>query len=257
MAIQAERQLEIMNLIHNNRTVRNDELSKILNVSMNTIRRDLSLLEEKGVLKRTHSGAVLVEAEEYVKSVHVRKNEFVNEKDAIGKLAAKLIDDNDSIIIDAGTTTQHMIKYLTEFYRLTVLTNSLDIADELSLNKKITTILSGGILRETSRSMYGLPAEQFFSQYHANKLFMSVGGISIEENMITNPNIHETETKRKMVQAVDTVILLADHQKLKIKSFCPICKLDLVHKLITGVGAEEAEISALKDMGIEVICAEY
>lgn len=257
MAIQAERQLAIVDLIRTRKTVSTEELSKMFDISLNTVRRDLTVLEEQGVLKRTHSGAVLAEANQFVRPYGVRKSEYSEAKDLIGKAATALVREGDTIIIDAGTTTQQMVKYLLNFEQLTVLTNSLEIANEFLMNPKISVILSGGILRQESRSMIGFPAEQFFSQFNADKLFLSVGGISVEAGTITNPNIHETAVKKKMIEASREIIALADSHKLGVISLCPICPIKSINVLITDEKADQKMVDGVEDMGVEVRIAKH
>ena len=254
MALQVERQLTITNLIRSKNTVSVEELSKMFDVSLNTIRRDLSILETKGLLKRTQGGALLVEVNQFVEPFHIRKSEYTDEKELIGKAAVQLVSENDTIIIDAGTTTLELAKNLNGFQRLTVLTNSLEVANELIYNSNISVILSGGVLRQSSRSLFGLPTEQFFSQFHADKLFLSVGGISIADGL-TNPNINETAVKRKMIEAAKEIIVLVDYHKFDRVSLSPITSLNSVHKIVTDTKIPRATLQELEKLGIEVVIA--
>lgn len=254
MALQAERRLVITSLIRANKTVSVEELSKRFGVSLNTIRRDLDALEAQGILHRTQGGAVLQEFGQFIRPFHVRKTEYSKEKEAIGIAAAKLVAENDTIILDAGTTTQQVARHLGGLHRLTVLTNSLEVANDLLPNVNLTVILSGGELRQTSRSMMGMPAEQFFSQFHADKAFIAVGGISVERGL-TNPNIHEIQVKRKMIEAAREIIVVADHHKFEQVSLSPIAPISVVHKIVTDAQTPEATIRKFTALGIEVIVA--
>jgi len=254
LALQAERHLIITSLIRANKIVSVEELSKRFGVSLNTVRRDLDALEEQGILRRTQGGAILQEFGHFAQPFHVRKTEYSKEKEAIGLAAAKLVAENDTIIIDAGTTTQQVARNLGGLQCLTVLTNSLEVANDLLPNANLTVILSGGVLRQPSRSTVGMPAEQFFSQFHVDKAFIGVGGISVETGL-TNPNIHETPVKRKMIEAAREVIVVADHHKFEQVSLSPIAPISVVHKIVTDAQTSEATIKKFTALGIEVIVA--
>jgi len=256
MALQVERQLTIINLIKNNKTVRVDELTKVLKVSSNTIRRDLSQLEKQGVLRRTQGGAILTEVDNnFTQPFEIRETKYTTEKKAIGRKASELVGAGDTIIIDAGTTALQLAKNLFQRQNLTILTNSLEISYELIANPNIVIILSGGIIRESSRSLIGLPAEQFFSQVHADKLFLATGGLTITEGL-TNPNMHETPIKRNMIESAKEVIVLADFHKFGRISLSTIAPVTKVHKVVTDKKAPKEIINKLETLGIEVIIAD-
>ncbi len=258
MALQVERQLLIQSLIKEHQTVKVDELAEKLNVSPNTIRRDLTMLEKQGVLKRTQGGAVLGEispSSPLRQSFDLRSGKNIAEKERIGKCAAKLIQPGSTIILDAGTTTQQLVNHITTIERLTVATNSLEIAYSLIPSQNLTVILSGGILMGNSRSLIGLPAEQFFSRIHADQLFVATCGVSLEKGL-SNGNMHETPIKQKMIEVAKEVILLADHEKFGKVALSPFASLDCVHKIITGEKAPAEMTAQLEHQGIEVIIAE-
>lgn len=256
MALQVERQLTILNLIKNNKTVRVDELAKVLKVSSNTIRRDLSQLEKQGVLRRIQGGAILTEIDNnFIQPFEIRETKYTAEKKAIGRKAAELVEKGDTIIIDAGTTTLQLARNLFQRQNLTILTNSLEISYELIANPNIVTILSGGIIRGSSRSLIGLPAEEFFSQIYADKLFLGTGGLTINEGL-TNPNMHETPVKINMIKAAKEVIVLADSHKFGKASLSAIAPVTKVHKVVTDKKAPREILSKLEALGIEVIIAD-
>jgi DeoR family fructose operon transcriptional repressor len=255
LGLQAERHLMIMKILRDRKVISVNELSSILTVSANTIRRDLSLLEEQGVLKRSQGGAVLNEVTNLLHPFEIRKNENAFAKDIIGQTAAKLVTNNDTIILDSGTTTLQLAKSLNIMWNLTILTNSIDMADEFLNNPNIVVILSGGIIRQTSRSLIGLPAEQFFLQYHVSKTFLGVGGVSVNAG-ITNHNMYETSVKRRMIEAADEVIILADHTKIGKVLLSQVAPLDMVNKIITDQETPLELIKEIKAANIEVIIAE-
>jgi len=258
MALQVERQLIIQELVKQQQTVRVDDLAEKLEVSANTIRRDLTMLEKQGVLKRTQGGAVSCDISPGTpprQSFDLRLGKHPTEKELIGRFAARIVQPGNTIILDAGTTTQQMAYHLPSFERLTIATPSLEVAYCLLPYQNLTVILSGGILQNSSRSMIGLPAEQFFSQIHADQLFLATCGISLERGL-TNGNLHETPIKQKMIAVAKEVILLADSEKFGNVALSPFASIDCLHTIITDKGAPAEMIKQLKRRGINVIIAE-
>lgn len=258
MALQVERQLVIQNLIKQHQTVRVDELAAQLNVSANTIRRDLTMLEKQGVLKRTQGGAVLGDisptSASARQSFDLRQSKHSAAKERIGRRAAQLVSPGSTIILDAGTTTQYLAYELTTFERLTVATNSVEAAYSLIPYPNLTVILSGGILQGSSRSMIGLPAEQFFLQIHADQLFLATCGISLERGL-TNGNLHETPIKQKMIEVAKKVIVLADSTKFGHVALSTFAPLECVDAIITDEQAPPDMVEQLTRDGIHVIIA--
>ena len=255
MPLQVERQLLIQSLIKEKQTVKVDELAKKLKVSSNTIRRDLTMLEKQGVLKRTQGGAILSEVQSSMRqSFDLRSGKLLTEKEMIGKCAATLVKPGSTIILDAGTTTQQLASNLYNIEPLTVATNSLEVGYSLMSLPNVTVILSGGIVLSSSRSLTGLPAETFFSQIHADQLFLATCGVSLEKGL-TNRNMHEIPIKQKMIEVAKEVILLADHEKFGEVALCPFAPLTCVHKIVTDENAPQDMISQIESRGIEVIVA--
>ena len=253
--LQVERYLYIYNLLKQKNTVLISKLSRTLHVSTNTIRRDLSNLEKQGLLKRTHGGAILADSYLQSQPYEIRSHEGMTEKEKIGRLAASLVRDGSTVIIDAGTTTKQLALYLKSAGNLTVLTNSLEIAEILSENANIIVILSGGILQVSSRHLIGMPAEQFFNQVHVDQLFTSANAISVEQGLLSS-NLHIVPIKQKMLEAAREVILIADSSKFDKTGIGRIAPLTAAHKLITDSGIEPQTVSAISALGIEVIIAE-
>jgi DeoR family transcriptional regulator, fructose operon transcriptional repressor len=257
MALQIERQLVIRDLIKQQQTVRVDELAEHLGVSANTIRRDLTMLEQQGALKRTQGGAVAREMSATApprQSFDLRLSTQTAAKEAIGRRAAQLVQPGSTIILDAGTTTQQVAYHLTTFGRLTIATNSLEAAYALIPYPNLTVILSGGILQNSSRSLIGLPAEQFFAQIHADQVFLATCGISLERGL-TNGNFHETPVKQKMIAAAKQVIVLADSAKFGQAALSAFAGLDRIAVVITDEQAPPEMVAQLTRRGIEVLIA--
>lgn len=253
--LQVERYLHIHNLLKQKNTVLIGELSRTLRVSKNTIRRDLSSLEKQGLLRRTHGGAIFAESYLQSKPYEVRSQEGAAEKEKIGRRAAALVREGSTVIIDAGTTTKQLALSLRGAGSLTVLTNSLEIAEILSENANIIVILSGGILQVSARHLIGMPAEQFFSHVHVDQLFTSANAISLEQGLLSS-NLHVVPIKQKMLEAAREVILIADSSKFDKTGIGRIAPLTAAHKLVTDSRIEPGVAAAIRALGIEVIVAE-
>ncbi|MCP4404754.1 MAG: DeoR/GlpR transcriptional regulator [bacterium] len=255
MSLQIERQLRIQERINAQQTVKVDELSEELDVSPNTIRRDLTNLERQGVLKRTQGGAMLPEIQAPARqSFDLRSRANLPEKKRIGQFAATLVNPGSTIMLDAGTSTQQLAEGLTNIQNVTVATNSLEVGYTLMTSPNITVILSGGIIQGNSRALTGLPAERFFTQISADQLFLGTCGISLE-NGLTNRNMHEISVKQKMIEVAREVILLADHTKFGKSALSSFAQLTQIHKIITDDKAPQEIVSAIESQGIEVIVA--
>jgi Transcriptional regulators of sugar metabolism len=191
-----ERKKEILSAISDKGNVKVSELSKAYNVSEVTIRKDLQELEEEGLVKRVHGGAVLDHSIKFEPTFSEKADKFINEKSIIGKAAAALIEDGDTIALDAGTTTLQVAKHITA-RNLTVVTNSLDIAVELAEKQNIEVIVVGGILRLETRALVGPVADMALDNIRVDKAFVGTNGISLNYGL-TTPNIIEAQTKNSL-----------------------------------------------------------
>ena len=161
------------------------DLCKQLNVSAVTIRKDLTLLEAKGLLFRTHGGASLDNPYINEKEVNEKEKISVEEKNGIAQAAAKLIDENDSIMIASGTTVQALAKFITPKNKLTVITSSLHVVLHLINNKNIEILQLGGYVRHSSASVIGSYASQILENVSCSKLFLGVDGIDLDYGLST------------------------------------------------------------------------
>lgn len=249
---QSERWILITDIIRNEKSVRVEDLAFRLNVSENTIRRDLNMLARKGMLQRTKGGAITNLDGISEKSFNERKGKNRDGKELIAERAASFIQMGDTIILDGGSTALLLAEKIIEKEHITVLTNSLDVAYILSDAQGITLALSGGILSSDSRTMTGSPAEQFFTRINADRLFLAVTGISAKGGL-SDQNMFETPVKKKMIERADQVIVLADKSKFGRDAFSPIGDLSLADIIITDHMPENLSINTLKEKGIELI----
>lgn len=243
---------EIIRLITKTRKVRVDELTKLFNVSSVTVRNDLSYLDEKGILHKSYGGALIRDNVALDESILEKKKIHSDEKNRIGLAAAKMINDGDSIILDSGTTTSSIVKYIKNRKNLTVLTNAINIASELAGITDIEVILTGGKLRKKSFSLVGPQAELMLQSYYFDKVFLGVDGFDFSFGL-TTPNYLEAQLNKLMVKVSQQVIAVADSSKFNRKSLCLITKPELIDVVITDKKITSDNVAKLKEIGIELI----
>lgn len=246
-----ERYKLIMELLKKHQRVKVNTLTEELGVSESTIRRDLQELEEQGLLKRTHGGAVLVGKLSFEPTMGEKAEFMQEEKRQIGILAASLIKDNETIFLDAGTTTLKIAEFINA-KNVTILTNSLPIALELAQKSDINLILAGGQLRWQTHALVGPVTEEFIRNFRVDKAFIGVNGISVEEG-ITTPNIVEAYTKKAMIEIAKEVIVVADHSKFEKSYFTTIATMEKIDLLITDDKTPQELIEKFIEAGVGVI----
>ncbi len=237
--LQKEKYLEVL------------DLCKLLDVSAVTIRKDLKLLEEKGLLFRTHGGASLENPYINEKAVVEKEKISVEEKNGIAQAAAKLIDENDSILVASGTTVQALAKYIKPQKKLTVITSSLHVVLHLIHDRNIEILQLGGYVRHSSASVIGNYALHILENVSCSKLFLGVDGIDLDFGLSTT-NLEEAQLNKKMLNSAQKTIVLADSSKFGKKSFARICGLDEIDEIITDSGISSSTVKILEEKGIIV-----
>ncbi len=249
-----DRRKKILELLQQVGQVKVTELSKTFQVSEVTIRNDLTHLEKKGLLIKTRGGGL----KSQVVGIDTRLNEKSKihslEKISIGKKAAEIISEADTIIIDSGTTTVEVAKNLDGFRNLTIITNALNIVSQLVNYNNFKVILLGGLLRETSLSLVGPLSESAVKNYFCDKVFLGVDGIDSEYG-ISTPNAEEANLNKLMIQYSKQVIVVTDSSKFKRRSFAHIAPINKINTIITDSNIPQDELKNLRDMGINVIIA--
>lgn len=253
--LAAERHQKITELVNLHSVVRVTELSELFSVTEETIRRDLEKLEKEKKLRRSHGGAVKIQQAE--SEVHFSEREITNvkEKKAIALEAIKKVEEGDRIMIDASTTAWYMARSLPNIH-LTVITNSIRAAIELSTKDKIEVISTGGKLLSKSLSYVGPLAERSLEQYHVNKTFLSCTGIHLESGISDSVEL-QALLKKRMLQHSDKNILMVDSSKFGTHAFsfiAPLCEFD---EIITDTNIGEDSIQILKEKNIETTIADY
>lgn len=231
-------------------------LGQKFDVSEMTIRRDLQALEASGFIERTHGGAVRKRTTIVADSYALKRKLAAAEKKQIARFAAEnLVENGDIIIVEGGTTVITMIPYLASKKNLTVVTHSLYATNELQhLIANTTVICTGGILRDESYTFVGPLVERFFHEFHANKVFLSSTGFTLEK-AFTDPSMLETQIKRAMIASADKVIVLLDSSKFGVRSLATVFRPHEIDILVTDDGAPDEIVKALQHQGREVLIA--
>lgn len=246
-----KRHQDILNRLAKEKHLEVLDLCEILDVSAVTIRKDLKLLEQKGLLYRTHGGASLDNPYINERTVLDKEKISVEEKNGIAQMAASRIVENDSIMIASGTTVQAFSKFIQAKNKLTVITSSLHVVLHLIHDKNIEILQLGGYIRHSSASVIGNYAECILKNVSCSKLFLGVDGIDLEYGLSTT-NLEEAELNKKMLNAAQKVIVLADSSKFGKKSFARICDLSKVDEIITDNGISSSIKKKLEEKEIKV-----
>jgi DeoR/GlpR family transcriptional regulator of sugar metabolism len=229
-----------------------EELAREVDASISTVRRDLSLLEASGTVKRTHGGARITNPRSDEFMFSARNTHQLAEKEAIGKACAELVQPNQTLILDAGTTVFHVARHL-EDKAPHIITNSLPVANLFAASNRLEVVLSGGVIYPRLGVLVGPLAVEAFSKIHADVAVMSAGGISLEG--IRNSHGLLIDIQRAMINAVQRVIFCIDHSKFGRQSVLPLCELDCVDTVVTDSKAPTDLLEALRSRQIEVIVA--
>lgn len=229
-------------------------LSEELGVSEVTIRNDLKKLEEKKILIRTRGGAIKTDRVANDVNISDKNSLYFEEKQRIGKAAAELIEEGDTIILDSGSTTMEITKHLSGFKHLTIISNAVNVAIALADMKNTNVIVPGGILRKNSLSLVGSAAEENLQNYFCDKLFLAVDGFHLTHGLST-PNVEEAHLNRKMIGISKRVVVVTDSSKFMKRSLAAICPISKVDIVVTDSGILPKDLTELENAGVKVIIA--
>lgn len=255
MPLADQRKQYILNRIERDGTVTVTEMAETLNVSEMTIRRDLIELENSGLVRRVHGGAVSARGRSFEPPFLLRVMQNANAKRSIGYRASQLVMEGDSIGLDIGTTTQEMATFLTNFHNLTIITPSLRIAYIFLNQSDIRLILPGGIVRPGEASLVGEMSYQIFQDFYVDKLFLGISNLNAETGL-TEFNMEDAQVKKVMMRNAKQVILLADSSKFNGIAFARVSDFNQVHKLVTDAMPEGPLLAKLEEAGVEIILAQ-
>ena len=248
--LNEERRRRIQEIISQKKRILVKEISNIFNISEVTIRKDLEILEKRGILTKVHGGAILNQSSIIDLALTEKERIYPREKDRIAKKAQEMINYGDVIILDSGSTTTQIARHIKFKKGITVITNAINIASELAASE-IDLILTGGILRDKSFSLVGPIAEGALRNVTADKLFLGVDGIDFNFGL-TTPNVLEAKVNELMIQAASEVILVADSSKFGRRRMGVIDKVTAVDKIITDKNIPQEVLNRLQANNIEV-----
>ncbi len=245
-----QRQHRILEILRTERFVRVSELSRALNSSQASIRRDLQALEEARLLKRTHGGATSHLMAGFELSLADKEDRFAREKAAIARVAASLVKDGETVMLDAGSTTLQIARQLKHTRNIKIVTNAVNIAQELS-SSPAEVIVTGGMLRLNTLAMVGPIAVATLAGLHVDKLFLGTNGVDLKRGL-TSPNVTEAQTKRAMLDSAAEVILVTDHSKFGRIALAQVCGLERIDCLITDAGASIEFLQEIEKLRLKV-----
>ena len=228
------------------------QLAEMFSISEVTIRSDLTEMEQMGLLRRVHGGAVSTKRASYEMSLNERMDTNKNEKIRIAKACTELIKDGDSLIIDSGTTTQYLARELAERSKLTIVTNALLIAQEFAYNRSANVILLGGNLNLQYQFTFGLNAITQLQNYRADKTIISTDGIGVSHGL-TTLHYQELDVMRLMIERSNEVIVVADHSKIGKEGFTYLTDISSIDVLVTDKYFDNSpELDTFRKKGIIV-----
>ncbi|MGW0530578.1 DeoR/GlpR family DNA-binding transcription regulator [Streptomyces sp. NPDC003032] len=252
----AERRQLILEMVRANGAVSLRELARVVQTSEVTVRRDVRALEAEGLLDRRHGGAVLPGGFTRESGFPQKSHLATAEKTAIADLAAGLVEEGEAIVVGAGTTTQELARRLARVPGLTVVTNSLLVAQALAHANRVEVVMTGGTLRGSNYALVGSGAEQSLQGLRVSRAFLSGSGLTAERGLSTS-NMLSASVDRALVQAAAEVVVLADHTKLGTDTMFQTVPTDVITRLVTDEppGHDDraaTELQALADQGVQI-----
>jgi DeoR/GlpR family transcriptional regulator of sugar metabolism len=255
----AERRQLILEMVRANGAVSLRELARVVQTSEVTVRRDVRALEAEGLLDRRHGGAVLPGGFTRESGFTQKTHLATAEKTAIADLAAGFVEEGEAIVVGAGTTTQELARRLARVPGLTVVTNSLLVAQALAHANRVEVVMTGGTLRGSNYALVGSGAEQSLQGLRVSRAFLSGSGLSAERGLSTS-NMLSASVDRALVQAAAEVVVLADHTKLGTDTMFQTVPPEVITRLVTDEPLHDdraaTELQALADQGVQIAVAE-
>ncbi len=248
------RRRRILEWIEEEGAARVRDLASAFQVSEATIRQDLERLETEGQITREHGGAFLNPVAHQVGAMILHHQDNMDKKAKIGALAASLVKDNETIILDAGTTTTEVAIRLVGRKNLTVITNALNIGIVLGSVPGFAVHMPGGQFKAPTLSLSGDKCVEYFRSIFAGKLFLATAGVALDTGL-TYPSFADLELKEAMIKAASHVYLVADSTKINKSSFTRLGSLEVVHTFVTDDGISDTDAKEFESRGIEVLIA--
>jgi DeoR/GlpR family transcriptional regulator of sugar metabolism len=254
--LAGERRREIARIAAKEGRLSVEDLVRRFRVSAVTLRADLGVLAQEGVIIRSYGGAILPNERGEEFPLKIKEAIHHAEKVRIGRAAAHIVGSNQRVILDSGTTSAEVARAInrSNLEALTVITHALNIAQEFQDNPKICVIMIGGIMRHVSGSFVGPQAERLIQELHADHCFLGVDGIDAELNLST-PDLLEAQLNRSMMQVSHEVTVIADASKFGRRSLSLIGHIKSVRRVITDEAAPAETVRSIQAQGIEVVLA--
>ncbi|WP_426242109.1 DeoR/GlpR family DNA-binding transcription regulator [Nocardioides sp. LHG3406-4] len=248
----------ILDILQSEGRVEVSELSRQLDVSEMTTRRDLLELESLGSLRRVRGGAVRELGRSFEPGYRTRQHHALVNKKAIAAAAAELVADGDAIALDVGSTVLHMVDQLVGRSGLSIVTSNLRVAwavaNNHALERSVRLILAGGVVRPDELNMTGSSAQEHYRRLRVDTAFIGVGGVNATAGL-TDYNLEDAELKRVLVDSARRVIVLADSSKLGHETFAHVADLGQVDALVTDAMADAEAVEELRGTGLHVVLA--
>ncbi len=249
-----ERKRKILELLEQNEKISVQELCEYFGVSSSTIRNDLREMDSEKLLERTHGGAILPSKKSFELTSTQKEVKNLDEKKAIAQIAADMIEDGDTILLDTGTTTLELARNLKNKRDITVVVNDIEIARCLEDFDGVSIILLGGIMRKKFHCAVGPIAINALSTLSVDKAFMATNGVSFKKGLST-PEINQAEVKKMMISISSEVILLCDSSKIGKDSFVKFASISEINKIVTDSNLSKYDAVEFEENKIEVIIA--
>ena len=248
--LKKERQFSILSQLREQKKVLSNELSQVLNVSEDTVRRDLKELASQGKLLKVHGGALTTSQKVF--SYHQDAIFDHDIKSKIAKKAITLIENNDVLIVGGGTTNLELVALMPDELNITVFTYSLPVAMRLSEHPNIEVIIFGGKLMKQARITIGLDMIQYISKIRADACFLGSSGIDIDTGLM-EIDLDVSQLKKSIVNVSDKVIIMSTSEKIDTKQRFLVCELDRINSLITELNPEASILEGFKRRGLQIL----
>lgn len=246
----AERRQTIVDLVRTRGAVSLRDLAEAVRTSEVTVRRDIRALEDQGLLDRRRGGATWPGGMSHEQTYRQKRSVASQEKLAIAALAVTLVDEGDAIVVGAGSTTQEFARALARFADLTVVTNSLLVAQVLA-HAKPEVVLTGGSLRKATYALIGSAAEQALAGLRVRRAFLSGNGLTVARGLST-PNMHAASVDQAIVRSAEQVVVLADHTKLGQDTMFQTVPADRIGHLVTDALADQQIVEQFRSAEVDV-----
>jgi DeoR/GlpR family transcriptional regulator of sugar metabolism len=249
-----ERRNYIIEMLKENNIVKVNELAKKFNITIETARHDLSILQDQGYVSRIYGGAVPLTSIARETQLNIRENSQRNQKISIGKAAAALIKPGETIFIDNGSTCLELARCVKNIPNLTVCSASIPVLSEL-VNSDATLIMCGGVVRKGEQAASGALTVNMMDSIYVNKVFTSCSGITVGFG-VSSFNIDDAELAKKAISQADYAVLLADSSKFGYNALSIYASIETFSSIVTDRDISEKHTEAIRKLGVDLIIAE-